>query len=677
VCVGEDRVPCQAKGKGAKLFICHYDTKQNIYKTMCLPESGVPGHLMNHDKDYCGECIEQVLIRFIEFLDSKDNASDALSTVNPEDMKKIVEEVKNYVSDGVLKDLITPESIIEAYYPHDSVLDLKYILSPEKIMSTYYPELYEDIMNDADSSQQNRSLEVGSLVSTETISDPSSLLPSISVPEGCWPALIGWIVALIGVILALLPLVASPLLQTAIGTTFESLSKLRFGAQTAVLDQFMDWFDAAMMVSGKPLTVLWAWVQAIWNLSTVMGVKVLFQGIKDAVMSTKPSLEDYLYITASLLLQIIAWSVTGWAAFIFQAALLAVQIRVFTLACTNFNEKCHILDSICKPEDLNCDDGNKCTINTGICESGAWQCTVTDVTCSAGLSCDPFDGMCKSDDQLIPCVAVIDEDDSFGIPNQASRWEEFRTRYPSRPFCLLVPNPEGRVNIPPNFLADELTIVYFNIPRDYGAQAAADDWAVKCGLDLYHPAQVGYVGLFVDDSGSMRKTEVIASYNKFINFMTTKNIQVKEVVNSNENWILPFLTTLVPPLGCVSNDGRVGTCVDSSDCTSYGKIPLPWQQGDPEPNCFNYPNEIQCCVDGEACVTRDGREGKCMDSGACTSYGKTPVPWQPGDPTPNCAKYSNSIQCCVLPGLFVRRHIQEVSIEEHGDTEIEEDKSVG
>lgn len=665
-CVGEARVECQeAKGKGKKIFMCHFDKEQEIYKTLCISESGAPGHLMKHSQDYCGECVENIVIRVMEFLDTKNNAEDALSTVNLKDMSRIVEKVKSYVSDGALKDLITPESIIEAYYPHDSVLDLKHILSPEAIMSKYYPELYEEIINGTDSSQQTRSLEAGSQVSVYPPSNPMSLAlqEPPGLPVGCWTSLFGWFAGLIGVMLALIPLLTSPLYTTVVGNWLGRLFLLRFGSSEMVLAQFLNFVEKDVMLSGNNFKVIWVWAKAMFNVSALLGWKLLFEGIKDAVMSTNPTAEVFIFITASLVLQIMAWIATGWTAFILQAAVLVTQIALFRLSSIEMERKCFAGE--CNPEKKpDCEDGNRCTENNAKCESGQWTCSTTDVICPGGLSCNPSDGSCKRDDELIPCVAVIDEDSSFGTPNQASRWQEFRTAYPLRPFCLLVPGPQGGISIPPNFLVDFLTIVHYNIVRDNGVQANADDWAVKCGLDLYLPAQVGYVGLFVDDSGSMRKSEVIASYNKFITTMAVKGLEVEEVVDTQENWILPFLTTLVPPsttsldppLACATNDGRGGKCIDSGVCTSDGKIPVPWQVGDHQPICFDSPVNIQCCVDGEACVTNDGRGGKCMDSDACTTHGKVPVPWQPGDPTPNCSKYANNIQCCVEK-LFVRHHV--------------------
>ena len=55
-------------------------------------------------------------------------------------------------------------------------------------------------------------------------------------------------------------------------------------------------------------------------------------------------------------------------------------------------------------------------------------------------------------------IAVIDEDDSFGSGGpQEEAWRTFRSSYPNRPFCLLIPNPEGGVSLPQNFMDDPLS----------------------------------------------------------------------------------------------------------------------------------------------------------------------------------------------------------------------------
>ena len=49
----------------------------------------------------------------------------------------------------------------------------------------------------------------------------------------------------------------------------------------------------------------------------------------------------------------------------------------------------------------------------------------------------------------------------------------------------------------------------------------------------------------VDNSGSMIQDEVQASFDRFVNNMTAQRIRVKQVVNMDENWVRPFMTTLV------------------------------------------------------------------------------------------------------------------------------------
>jgi len=153
-------------------------------------------------------------------------------------------------------------------------------------------------------------------------------------------------------------------------------------------------------------------------------------------------------------------------------------------------------------------------------------------------------------DALIPCVAVIDEDSSFsscsGCSDQTTMWNRFRARYPDRPFCLLVVEDGVPTITPPsNFRNDPDTVWYYPVTRDNGDAGLADDWVSLCNLNSYTSEDIPSVGLFVDNSGSMYKSDVIASYNKFINDIGAKGIRVKEVVNMDENWILPFMTVLI------------------------------------------------------------------------------------------------------------------------------------
>lgn len=150
--------------------------------------------------------------------------------------------------------------------------------------------------------------------------------------------------------------------------------------------------------------------------------------------------------------------------------------------------------------------------------------------------------------------------------------------------------------IPESYQSDDYTSFHFDIRRDGGNEAEVENWASLCGLDVYTSSNVGFVGLFVDDSGSMKKSQVIASYNKLVADLAAKGIEVREVVNSHENWIVPFLTTLVPQSNCITSAGDEGKCIDVSQCSTEGKTSVPWQEGDPEPNCRSYTTSIQCCI---------------------------------------------------------------------------------
>ena len=87
------------------------------------------------------------------------------------------------------------------------------------------------------------------------------------------------------------------------------------------------------------------------------------------------------------------------------------------------------------PCDSNCDDGNLCTIDT--CDINANVCSNEPIQCGTDEVCDTSSGTCESIQNLVPCVAVIDEWDNR---NYANQWATFRSDYPKRPFCLLVPN---------------------------------------------------------------------------------------------------------------------------------------------------------------------------------------------------------------------------------------------
>lgn len=91
----------------------------------------------------------------------------------------------------------------------------------------------------------------------------------------------------------------------------------------------------------------------------------------------------------------------------------------------------------CPTPPPNCDDGNLCTIDSlNFASDGAMECKHEPKPCKEGEICESFSGLCQPIQQVVPCIAVIDEWDNR---NYDTEWNLFRQSYPIRPFCLLVP----------------------------------------------------------------------------------------------------------------------------------------------------------------------------------------------------------------------------------------------
>lgn len=200
------------------------------------------------------------------------------------------------------------------------------------------------------------------------------------------------------------------------------------------------------------------------------------------------------------------------------------------------------------------DDGNLCTVNfydtdTNTCKSEP------AITCGQGEACDAFTGLCQDIQKVVPCVAVIDEWDSRDYSN---KWAEFRSLYPQRPFCLLVPQIDCTGNysssysginslaLPTGFMNDTVnnpdgidrtTVV--EVTRDgtrnnpywpaYNCgDELASDWFSECGLDILSPESITFLGLFIDTSGSMDLDVVTFAYNKFLSKLQNASITYGE-----------------------------------------------------------------------------------------------------------------------------------------------------
>ncbi len=108
---------------------------------------------------------------------------------------------------------------------------------------------------------------------------------------------------------------------------------------------------------------------------------------------------------------------------------------------------------------------------------------------------------CKEDKELVPCVAVIDEYAEFNDPsygtNRAAACLNFRTTWPSRPFCLLTPpQPGWYVDIPAEALADPnfITQMVTRYPED---STNTSDWFSICGLGSLGSPRVPFLGKFL------------------------------------------------------------------------------------------------------------------------------------------------------------------------------------
>jgi hypothetical protein len=163
--------------------------------------------------------------------------------------------------------------------------------------------------------------------------------------------------------------------------------------------------------------------------------------------------------------------------------------------------------------------------------------------------------MCRSQNDLRPCVAVIDES-SQSTSYLESKWVEFRTAYPARPFCLLQPVNSGFVDpangnglyLPSTFVNDTRA-THFNITREDGYHVIPNtppfaNWFDLCNIAVYAATGVEFVGLYVDVSGSMDESTVRSMLANFTTTLNQTGLAFKSLYDGNEDWILPFLTDL-------------------------------------------------------------------------------------------------------------------------------------
>lgn len=136
---------------------------------------------------------------------------------------------------------------------------------------------------------------------------------------------------------------------------------------------------------------------------------------------------------------------------------------------------------------------------------------------------------------LVTCVMVIDENDADSFVDSA--WQNFRNRFPSRPFCLLQPGEfSGPLSIPADFSQTDST--YSRVTRDADDRTNPSDWFSICGLESQKQNGITNVVLFVDNSGSMTTATVQTAFDLFQDQTARNGFRiVSEVTNNNEDYI--------------------------------------------------------------------------------------------------------------------------------------------
>lgn len=100
------------------------------------------------------------------------------------------------------------------------------------------------------------------------------------------------------------------------------------------------------------------------------------------------------------------------------------------------------------------------------------------------------------------------------------------------------------LSVPTNFQIDQYKRAAtvegpYSVARDFSDSNKTTDWFTLANCQELVPGTL--VGLFIDRSGSMTQSTVNASYSKFYSDCAAAGIEIVEVQNPSENWILPFI----------------------------------------------------------------------------------------------------------------------------------------
>jgi len=142
------------------------------------------------------------------------------------------------------------------------------------------------------------------------------------------------------------------------------------------------------------------------------------------------------------------------------------------------------------------------------------------------------------------CIGVCDESSSQTDAGMASKWTNFRSAWPNRPFYLLAPGGAsvGDLRVPSAFTSDSIATGPVTVSRDNGDAGSASDWFAICGLNSLSPGST--VAYSIDNSGSMKTSTVSASIALLQSLCAQNQINLVEVAMRSEDWISPFDRTI-------------------------------------------------------------------------------------------------------------------------------------
>ena len=181
--------------------------------------------------------------------------------------------------------------------------------------------------------------------------------------------------------------------------------------------------------------------------------------------------------------------------------------------------------------------------------------TQGDTVSFSGIGTVTFNPSGILDPGQVPAIAVIDENDGVPLSITNTDWQNFRAKWPDRPFYVLHVSENAGVNGPwtglsiPSGVQEGFTVIQVN--RDTGNAVWQSDWYNQVGLSTLPRGSM--VTLWIDSSGSMFESDVAASLQLF-----EKNCQEGDLtinrkdgefpgMYGGEAYIYPFIDNLVMP----------------------------------------------------------------------------------------------------------------------------------